>query len=132
MTTASIPNSQLTTDLFFLEKDEKHKSEKPYKLQYDAGDALPRTNTVNKEYGPIHLEDIRYAQKALSFEKNGFAVVDMPSQMAAEDFYDASTVRGKYYAELKALLLIEFGATRVEILEHLVSTQSIPLLEEVG
>jgi hypothetical protein len=112
----------LESHIAFLERDAKHKLEKPYKLQYDPGSnsEIPRTNTVSKHYGPITLHDFRVLEKPMIFEKNGFCVLDMESKLSPEDFYDEEKVRRIYYPELQALILEKFKATRVEILEHLV------------
>lgn len=116
---------QLSSNLIYLERDDKHTQEKPYKLQYDPGDSLPRTNTVNKQHGPISIHDLRSLEKPMSFDKNGFCVVDLATHLEPEDFYDAQKVKNGYYPELQALLLDKFGAARVEILEHLVGQCSL-------
>lgn len=112
----------LESNIAFLERDAKHKQEKPYKLQYDPGldSQIPRTNVVSKHYGPITVHDFRDLEETITFEKNGFCALDMQSKMSPEDFYDEDKVKRIYYPELQALILEKFKATRVEVLEHLV------------
>ena len=112
----------LESHIAFLERDSKHKQEKPYKLQYDPGSKskIPRTNVVSKHHGPIMLHDFRALEKPMTFEKNGLRVLNMESELSAEDFYDSEKVKRIYFPELQALVLAKFKATRVEVLEHLV------------
>ncbi|KAL9627329.1 MAG: hypothetical protein Q9164_007637, partial [Protoblastenia rupestris] len=111
----------LESSIAFLERDAKHKVEKPYKLQYDPGSnsKIPRSNVVSKHYGPIKLYDFRGLENPMTFDKNGFCVLNMESRLRPEEFYDEEKVKSTYYAELQALLLDKFKATRVEVLEHL-------------
>jgi hypothetical protein len=119
---ASIQQPYLESNLVYTVRDEKHQVEKPYKLQYDAGpdSEIPRTNTNSKHYGPIPVNDFRNLENPMTFERNGFSVLDMPSELQPEDFYNTEKVRETYYPALQAVLREEFKATRVEILEHLV------------
>ena len=116
----------LESHIAFLERDAKHELEKPYKLQYDPGlkSEIPRTNVVSRHYGPVTLHDFRVLEKPMTFEKNGFCVLNMESELSPEDFYDEDKVRRIYYPELQALVVEKFKATRVEVLEHLVSRPS--------
>ena len=118
----------LESYIVFLQRDAKHKLEKPYKLQYDPGSNsdIPRTNVVSKHYGPIMLHDFRVLKKPMTFEKNGFGVLDIETKLSPEDFYDEEKVRRIYYPELRALVLEKFKATRVEVLEHLVGRPPKP------
>jgi hypothetical protein len=111
--------------LLYLRRDQIHETEKPYKLQYNTEDELPQQNTVPESRGPIRIRDLRGQSRSFSFETNGFSVLEMDSKMAPEDFADEKKVKDIYYAEVQALLLRYFGAKRVEILEHLVTTSHI-------
>jgi len=112
------PQCNVSTDLVFLEPDKKHQSEKPYKLQYDPGEGIPRWNCRNQSQSGILIHDIRGKEKQFTVERQGFAVLNLTSRLQAEDFYDEKKVKKVYYDELRQLLKSTFGAKRVEILEH--------------
>ena len=58
---------------------------------------------------PIH--DMRPVRDTLSFDRNGFVLVDRPS--AVRDFYDPAEVEAVYVPEIKALLRELTGAEEV-------------------
>jgi hypothetical protein len=111
-------HNDIITELVFLQRDEKHKAEKPYKLQYDPGEDIPRWNCQNEAQSGIRVHDIRGREKEFGLEKQGFAVFKLESKLAPEDFDDEQKVKKIYYQELSRLLRETLGAKRVEILEH--------------
>jgi hypothetical protein len=113
-----IERCDIVTNLVFLHKDEKHKTEKPYKLQYDPGEDIPRWNCENESQSGIRIHDIRGKEDQFTLEKQGFAVYNLHSKLSPEDFDDESKVKKVYYEELKKLLKETLGARRVEILEY--------------
>lgn len=115
-----VPSKDVFSNLLFLRKSELHNETKPYKLNYDPGDALPRTNTTN-ESCTVSIRDLRERLNQFSYDRNGFTVLDMESKLRPEDFDDLVLVKTVYYREVQALLLDFFGATRVEIMEHMVN-----------
>jgi hypothetical protein len=106
------------TSLVFLAPDSLHQTEKPYKLQYDPGPALPRWNCENQTHSGIRIHDLRGREQDSSLSKQGFQILRLDSALAPDEFFDEEKVRKVYYAELKELLRRTFGASRVEILEH--------------
>ena len=110
------------TQLVFLRREEKHQTEKPYKLQYDPGEYLARTNCINEPTDHIIVHDIRGREKEFTFDVHGFEVSRLQSALASDEFYDEEKVKKVYYNELRNLLKSKFGAKRVEILEHGVSS----------
>ncbi|KAF2455840.1 hypothetical protein BDY21DRAFT_348839 [Lineolata rhizophorae] len=108
----------ILTDLVYLKHDDIHLTEKPYKLQYDPGEGLPRTNCTNQTQGGVRIRDFRGKEAQFSLERQGFAVHKLASKLSPSDFYDEAKVKKIYYEELKAVLKADLGATRVEILEH--------------
>jgi hypothetical protein len=113
----------VSASLLYLLKDDLHKEIKPYKLQYDPGNSLPRTNTTNVACQVI-IRDLRERLHLFSYDRNGFTVLDMESKLKSDDFYNQFLVESVYYGELKALLLEHFRAKRVEIMEHVVKRTS--------
>ena len=110
--------SDVTSELVFLQRDPIHETEKPYKLQYDPGNGLPRKNCVDELREGIVIHDIRGKEHEFTLEQNGFCMAKLESKLRPEDFDDDSNVKKVYYSELKLLLETKFKASRVEILEH--------------
>jgi|SRR5579871_6650264 len=111
-------SSDVSSELVFLQQDTKHETEKPYKLQYDPGNDLPRKNCVDELQEGIVIHDMRAKVHDFTLESNGFCVMKMESQLNPEDFDDDSKIQKVYYNELKLLLKTKLGARRIEILEH--------------
>lgn len=106
------------TDLVFLKPDSKYLHEKPYRLRYDPGKTIPRTNCESQIQRDILVHDIRGREAEYTLARNGFEVATLESRLAPEEFYDREKVKSVYYEELKRMLREKFGAQRVEILEH--------------
>jgi hypothetical protein len=106
------------TDLIFLKPDSKYMHEKPYRLRYDPGDAIPRTNCETDVQRDITIRDIRGKEADYTLNRNGFQVVRLDSKLTPEDFHDRAKVKAVYYQELKELLKRTLGAKKVEVLEH--------------
>lgn len=96
----------------------------PYTV--DTGEAL-----VNETFGPnnirrrtqgelerrpMPIEDGRALQGALALEKNGFVLVDHPTQV--QSFFDEQQLKSMYYPEVERLIREVTGATRVTIFDH--------------
>jgi len=111
-------STDVTSELVFLARDPKHLTEKPYKLQYDPGENLPRKNCTDELKGGIAVHDMRGTEKEFGLDRQGFCVARLESQLSPEDFDDDAKVKQVYYAELKLMLKTLLGARRVEILEH--------------
>jgi hypothetical protein len=110
--------TQVLTELVFLRKELKHETEKPYKLQYDPGEGIPRSNCINEATNGITIHDIRGREDQFRLEREGFAFCELKSSLKPDDFYDEEKVKTIYYKELQDLLMGLLEAKRVEILEH--------------
>ena len=113
-----VMSSDVISELVFLQRDPKHETEKPYKLQYDPGNDLPRRNCVDELREGIVIHDMRAKEHDFTLDSNGFCIMKLESQLHPEDFDDDSKIREVYYSELKLLLKTKLGAKRIEILEH--------------
>ena len=111
-------SADVDTDLVFLEPDPIHQTEKPYKLQYDPGEDLPRWNCKNRTQSGIRIHDIRGREKDFSLKKHGFVVLNLSSKLTPGEFYDDVKVKNVYYEEMRQMLKESYGARRVEILEY--------------
>jgi hypothetical protein len=96
----------------------------PYTV--DTGEKL-----VNETFGPNNIrrrtegvserrampvEDGRAFGGELALEKNGFVLVDHPTQVA--DFFDEQELKSVYYPEVERLIKQVSGASRVAIFDH--------------
>lgn len=106
------------TDLIFLKPDSRYIHEKPYRLRYDPGDAIPRTNCETDVKRDVTVRDIRGRETDYTLNRNGFQVVRLDSKLTPEDFHDRAKVKAVYYQELRELLQRTLGAKKVEVLEH--------------
>jgi hypothetical protein len=120
--TAPYEPANVETELWFLERDPKHVvDEKPFKLRYDPGPDIPRSNCRNESVSGVTIYDIRGREAEFSIDREGFAIGRLHSKLKPEDFDDEDKIKNTYYDELKVFLKKRFGCHRVEILEHGVS-----------
>ena len=111
--------NDIVTSLVHLKREIIHQDVKPFRLQYDPGQGLPRTNCANETRQGILIRDVRSFLKEFSFEKNGFAVLNTKTQMTPDDFNDKDRVRDVFYEEIKQLLSQYFAdAKHIVIMEH--------------
>jgi hypothetical protein len=112
--------NHVTASFLYLQRDAIHRQEKPYKLRYDPGEGISRTNIKNEKREGVVITDIRGNEEA-NFDKRGYTWMRLESALSPEQFYDKDAVRQTYYAELRNLLHQLLKPSRVEILEHTVS-----------
>lgn len=114
------PRCDTSANLSYLVRDKKHDEEKPYRLRYDPGEDLPRTNCVTKPQKDIRIHDFRGQEQLFSLENYGFTVAKLEPKLSLNEFYDSLKVKDVYYEQLKDLLKDLLRAKKVEILEHVV------------
>lgn len=120
MDSTSDTTEKIAVEMVYLAHNSLYEREKPYKLYYDPGIEIPRSNCTNKIYDSICVRDLRTCGESISFAVQGFTVLEMESKLKASDFYDEARVKDVYYPEIKDILRQFFGASRLEILEHVV------------
>ncbi len=117
--------------LRFLKRAEIYKVEKPWGLNYDFDNwptGVARGNFVRDDVENICISDLRGKEHQFTFKQHGFAVVEMHSSMAYEDFSSPKKVEEIYCVELSSCLLEYLGATHIQIFDTQVSF-SIPVIE---
>jgi hypothetical protein len=115
----TLSSTDVVTELIFLQREEKHNTEKPYKHQYNPGDGLPRTNCENEVINGIVIHDMRGREHEFTLEREGFTVRRLESKMARADFFDEAKVKEIYYEELKEMVSRAIPEAKgVEVLEH--------------
>jgi hypothetical protein len=112
----------VTTDTMLLIRDPAYNKEKPYTLLYDPGEDIPRTNCKYQPF-PTLMNDLRGKENSVSFDKQGFALLNLKTQLPEEAFYDEKRVEKEYYPEVVKLLHSHFNPEHVEVYEHRVSVQ---------
>jgi hypothetical protein len=88
--------------------------EKPVNETYGVAN-LQRRTTGTREPHAVRIRNARQHGE-LSFERNGFALVDHPTQVA--DFFDKPALPTAYYPEVVALVKQVSGASRVVVFDH--------------
>jgi hypothetical protein len=108
----------IATELSYLTKNPKFEHEKPYTINYDTGDTIPRTNITN-ETNPVSICNFRPLQNDQSFEDYGFTCTTLDCALAPAEFNNRTRVKQEYYPAVTKVLWRMFpNASRVEILEH--------------
>jgi hypothetical protein len=106
-----------TTNVLYLKRDERYLYEKPYKLRYDPGEGISRTNCTN-ESKTIEVRSLRGNENQLTLDEHGFTWLELHSALSSDEFYKAEQVEKVYYAELRHLLKELLLPDRIEFLEH--------------
>lgn len=92
-------------------------SGRPRTYTYAPPPGVPRTTFLNEPHR-VRINDIRSVADEFSLDRQGFAVVDLPSSTG--DFYDEDSVKRTYYPESEALVKKITGADRIVIFDHTV------------
>ncbi|OMP83096.1 hypothetical protein BK809_0004477 [Diplodia seriata] len=111
--------ADVQTHTHFLQRDALYDEEKPYSLRYTPPAGFPRANIKLERHG-IRVRDVRPAKDDLSFERDGFEVIDFSSQMKYQDWDDDSKIKSVYLREVADRLRKALGACHVQIFEHTV------------
>jgi hypothetical protein len=109
----------VTATLSFLADDELYKTERPYSLKFEAPDGLRRSNILVEKHQQA-IQDARGLEKRLTMEDNGFALVDLDTEMTYDDFEDEERVKAVYLVEVAGMLQSLVGASRVQVFEYVV------------
>ncbi|GAB7348199.1 hypothetical protein MBLNU459_g6203t1 [Dothideomycetes sp. NU459] len=109
----------LTTGVYFLKKNSLYDEEKPYSLRFTPPTGFPRSN-ISLEFHDITVQDARPFKDELSLEKNGYAIMDLHTEMNYDDFDDETKIKEVYLSEVSNVLRKYLGATSVQIFEHTV------------
>lgn len=110
--------SEVQTSIHFLKKTTLYETEKPYAFRYhDDNIDVPQSNMRMENHHKITVTNLRSYGSPLSFEQNGFAVLNLQSQLNPEDFYDTQRLP-VYFRELEDLLKSWLGADHVKVFRH--------------
>ena len=81
---------------------------------------FPKSNIDMEKIPKLQLRDLRQRLADVSLPNNGFTLVDLKSRLSYTEFGDEEKVKTIFLAEASEKLKAVFGATRVQIFEHLV------------
>lgn len=108
------------TRLFFLQKDELYKTQKPYSIKYTPHGDIPQNNIKGMAGNGIVIRDLRPEQDALDILRHGMQIVRLPQVMPYEDFADRDKVLSTFFPDVQRCLADLFGTDNVLIHEYLV------------
>lgn len=120
---SSVGKEVQSAQVLYLKPDPLHFHEKPYKLRYDPGEEIPRSNCVN-ETQTITVKNLRGVEQHATLENDGFMWLPFHTSLTTEELYTPEVVQDRYYSEVRSLLFQHLGASRIEILEHQVCLRS--------
>jgi hypothetical protein len=117
-------HSKLVTNLYFLARDPKYATVKPYTVRFDPKGKYPYTNIENVKQS-VELSNLRPILKSspneFTFQKNGFQILTIPERMAYEDFNNDETFRAIHVPHILTTLQSELKAKHVHVLDYRVS-----------
>lgn len=112
---------QLLTSICCLDRLELFKTEKPYEIVFKAPGNFPRTNMSTSRHHGIPVHDIRGRQDNFSITRNGFYIMNLESEMTADDFDDEAAIKSIYLPQVAETLKQSLGASRVQVHDYMVS-----------
>jgi len=104
--------------VYFFKPEEKFNHEKPYGFH-----VVPRTTNIaqtNIECEKIHgvsVTDMRGHEKDFSLERNGFAHLDVNTDLTYEDYHDSVKVQ-IYFRQMEAILKDHLKADQVKVFRY--------------
>ncbi len=119
--------------LRFLNPLVEYKTQKPYSIDYRIQSwesNIPRSNYKSLAIDQIPITDIRGKEDQFTFNKNGFAIIELDSAMQYEDFDDPGKIDALYCEEIASCLLRYFpNAAAVQIYDVEVSSKVLGRLD---
>jgi hypothetical protein len=109
--------------LYFIANHPMYHDEKPYILKYTP-ETTPISNYITQKVDNISIKDLRSIENKFTFERNGFAVLNLDSAMAYEDFQDEQKILGKYFSEVADALLEYTHGVSVHLFDFLVRAET--------
>jgi hypothetical protein len=118
LTTSS--REDVSASVFFLQRHDDYNTCKPYQLEYHSPSILRSNLRSQKE--DVLIKDLRGIESTFTFATNGFAVLELESEMSYEDYDNDDKVSGIYCREVAACLLSYMQAKSVQVYDYKVSS----------
>ncbi|KAF5683076.1 methyltransferase like protein [Fusarium denticulatum] len=114
---ASSDYRDVRSSIWFLEEKDLYATVKPYSLAFTPETGIPRENITRHEV-EVPISDIRTAKDTLTFDKNGFTIIDLPEQDRDFDWADETLVKESHYPNVIKSVEAAFQGSRCVILRH--------------
>lgn len=108
-------SADIVSSVYFLSKDKKWDTIKPYTARYDPKGAFPHTN-IDSVKCDIKIKDMRPILNKLEWGKCGFQVVPIQTSMAYEN-YNEKTIQEIHIPEIEKALKRSLGAATVIVMD---------------
>jgi hypothetical protein len=118
MAAAARKMDTLSSQLYFLARDERFRREKPYILRFEPADGFPANNTAVYQ-SHIALTDIR-SEPPRDYKTSGIDVISIATRMMYEDFDLKTKICDTYLPELQATVRRHLNAKDVIVIPHIV------------
>ena len=102
--------------IFFLQRNEVWQTTKSYNLAFES-DTVPPSNIKTETLNNVLVRDLRGIEHNFTFERNGFAVLEVESAMTYKDFDDIDSIKEVYCREMGQCLLDYMQAVSVQIFD---------------
>jgi hypothetical protein len=107
------------SSIYFLERSELWKTEKPFVLDYVPEPPAVKSNASVADK-PVVIEDIRGRESQFTYAENGFCLLPLDHGMEPADFDDDAKVRDVYLRNVGDALKTTLRASRVQIYDYIV------------
>jgi hypothetical protein len=118
MPTATPAKQDVETKTFYMDRDPKVETEKPYELRFPPPEGFPARNTTWSEYSGIKVADIRGEESDFKVGENGFQLCHLDTSMTAEDFDDEEKIKTKFLKDVAHCVKSCTGAERVLVFDY--------------
>ncbi|KAK4171111.1 hypothetical protein QBC36DRAFT_225362 [Triangularia setosa] len=105
--------------MYFLQRDPKFETERVYELRRQKPTKkIPQTNMLLEKVDNIAIHDVRPRLEQCSFGTAGFFLLDMDTELVAEDFDHREKVIKCFLPQLAAEVKDRLNASRVQIFDY--------------
>ncbi|KAK3935063.1 hypothetical protein QBC46DRAFT_424225 [Diplogelasinospora grovesii] len=109
--------STVHASLYFLQRDELHKKQRPYTFKFPPNNGCPKSNLTHEKIDGIPVEDMRGREDQFQLEKNGFTILKVDTGLEYDDFFTHEGVN-QYFRLMEEVLKTHLGASRVDLFRH--------------
>ncbi|KAK0102664.1 hypothetical protein ONS95_006268 [Cadophora gregata] len=111
--------NDIEAEVHFLSRDPLYREVKPYSMRFKPIGEVKQTNLLPEKHS-IKIRSIREPNLNLTFDKCGFDVIPLQSNMAYEDFRDVQKIAEIYAPEIRAAVKARLKAQHVFVMDYAV------------
>ncbi|KAE9987078.1 hypothetical protein EG328_003860 [Venturia inaequalis] len=108
---------KLITNLYFIARNPKYATVKPYTVRFDPKGKFPYTNIDNVKHS-VELCNLRSSLNKFRIKENGFQIMTIPERMTYADFENDETFRAVHVPHILTALQAELKAKHVHVLDY--------------